>query len=176
MTSVHAAGHADGRERARRRLLEERCGAGLRRQTADPRLPASGRLTAGSSEVPGLLPLHWGPVLDRVLCGRIDLFRRQKHHRTYARTPRLADGKGERGGTLVVRKVGDGEGVMVAEGEVELLQPSANTLGRSGHSFASAASALPSQTLDALHRVRRFKQEPGHAAPFLRSSRNRLTL
>ena len=70
--------------------------------------------TAGSLEV-ARLPLHWGPVLDQVFRGRIDFFRRQEHHCPYARAPRLANGKGERGGTLVVRKVGDGEGVMVAE-------------------------------------------------------------
>ena len=63
------------------------------------------------------LPLHWGPVLDRVLGGRINFFRRQEHHCPYAGAPRLANGKCERGGTLVVRKVGDGEGVMVAEGK-----------------------------------------------------------
>ena len=50
-------------------------------------------------------------------------------------------------------------------GEVEVLQPSPNTLGGSGHGFASTASALASETLDALHRVRRLKQEPWHQAP-----------
>src|SRR5215203_1269356 len=55
---------------------------------------------------------------------------------------------------------------MVAEGEVEVLESSPDTLGGSGHSFASDASALLSQTFDAFHRVRRFKQEPRHQAPF----------
>src|SRR5215203_3716321 len=55
---------------------------------------------------------------------------------------------------------------MVAEGEVEVLESSPDTLGGSGHSFASNASALLSQTFDAFHRVRRFKQEPRHQAPF----------
>ena len=99
------------------------------------------------------LPLHWGPVLDRVLRGRIDFIRRQEHYCPYAGAPRLANGNGERGGTLVVRKVGDGEGVMVAEGEVELFKPSPQTLGGSGYGFPSTASALPSETLNALHRV-----------------------
>jgi hypothetical protein len=121
---------------------------------------------ADISEVAGLFPLHGGPVLDRVPCRRIDFLRRQEHHCTYARAPRLANGKCERGSTLVVRKVGDGEGVMVADGEVEVLKPSRNTLGGSGHGFASTASALPSESLDALHRVRRIKQEPWHNAPF----------
>src|SRR5215218_8680251 len=55
---------------------------------------------------------------------------------------------------------------MVAEGEVEVLESSPDTLGGSRHSFASNASALLSQTFDAFHRVRRFKQEPRHQAPF----------
>src|SRR5215211_8696583 len=55
---------------------------------------------------------------------------------------------------------------MVAEGEVEVLEPSANTLCGFGHGFPSAASALPSETLEALHCVRRFKQKPWHKAPF----------
>src|SRR5919112_3039933 len=55
---------------------------------------------------------------------------------------------------------------MVAKGEVEVLESSPDTLGGSGHSLASYASALLSQTLDAFHRVRRFKQEPRHEAPF----------
>ena len=84
----------------------------------------------------------------------------------HAGASRLANGKGERGGTLVVRKVGDGEGVMLAEGEVEVLEPSPNTLGGSGNGFPSTTSALPSETLEALQRVRRFKQEPWHQAPF----------
>ena len=87
----------------------------------------------------GLLPLHGRPVLDQMLCGRIDFFRRQNHCPSLA--PRLADGKGERGGALIVRKVGDGVGVMVAEGEVEVLEPSPKTLGGSGHGFASTAPA-----------------------------------
>jgi hypothetical protein len=121
------------------------------------------------------LPLHWRPVLNRVLCGRIDFIRRQEHYCPYAGAPRLTNGKGERGGTLVVRKVGDGEGVMVAEGEVEVFEPSTQTLGGSGYGFPSTTSALPSETLEALHRVRRFKQEPWHSAPSLQSSPNRLT-
>jgi hypothetical protein len=120
-------------------------------------------------------PFHWGPVLDRVLGSRVDFFRRQEHHCSYARAPRLTNGECERGGTFVVRKVGDGEGVMVAEGEVEVFESSPNTLSGSGHGFPSTTSALPSETLEALHRVRRFKQEPWHNAPFLRSSPNRLT-
>ena len=95
----------------------------------------------------GLLPLHGRPVLDQMLCGRIDFFRRQKHYCPYARAPCLADGKGERGGALIVGKVGDGVGVMVAEGEVEVLEPSPKTLGGSGHGFPSTAPALPSETL-----------------------------
>src|SRR5215212_7928161 len=55
---------------------------------------------------------------------------------------------------------------MVAECEVEVLESSPDTLGGSGYSFASNASALLSQTFDAFHRVRRFKQEPRHQAPF----------
>ena len=117
-------------------------------------------------EVASLLPLRWGLVLDRVLGGRINFFRRQEHHCPYAGASRLANGKGERGGTLVVRKVGDGEGVMLAEGEVEVLEPSPDTLGGSGNGFPSTTSALPSQTLEALQRVRRFEQEPWHQAPF----------
>jgi hypothetical protein len=70
---------------------------------------------ADSSEVPDLVPLHWGPVPDRVLCGRIDFFRGQEHDCPYGRTARLANGKCERGGALVVRKLGDGESVMVAQ-------------------------------------------------------------
>src|SRR5687767_11673835 len=83
------------------------------------------------------LPLHWGSVLDGVLCGRIDFFRGQQHDCPYAGASRLANGKCERGGTLVVRKVCDGEGVMVAEGEVEVLEPPTNTLGGFGHGFPS---------------------------------------
>jgi hypothetical protein len=112
------------------------------------------------------LPFHWGPVLDRVLGSRVDFFRRQEHHCSYARAPRLTNGECERGGTFVVRKVGDGEGVMVAEGEVEVFESSPNTLSGSGHGFPSTTSALPSETLEALHCVRRFKQEPWHNAPF----------
>jgi hypothetical protein len=129
---------------------------------------------AGSLKV-ARLPLHWGPVLDRVLGGRIDFLGRQEHHCPYAGASGLANGKCERGGTLVVRKVGYGEGVMVAECELEVLEPSPETLGGSGHSFPPTAAALPPETLEALHRVRRFKQEPWHQALLLRSSPNRLT-
>ena len=73
--------------------------------------PGCVRPTAGSLEVARLFPFHRGPVLDRASCGRVDFFRGQKHHCAYARAARLADGEGERGGTLVVRKLGDGEGV-----------------------------------------------------------------
>ena len=33
------------------------------------------------------LPFHWGPVLDRVLRGRIDFIRRQEHYCPYAGAP-----------------------------------------------------------------------------------------
>ena len=58
-----------------------------------------------------LLPLRRGSVLNRALRCRIDLFRRQEHDSPDARAPRLTYRKRERGGTLVVRKVSDGEGV-----------------------------------------------------------------
>src|SRR5215211_5160411 len=64
---------------------------------------------------------------------------------------------------------------MVAEGEVEVLESSPDTFGGSRHSFASNASALLSQTFDAFHRVRRFKQEPRHQAPFSAVLSNSLT-
>jgi hypothetical protein len=88
-----------------------------------------------------------------MLGGRIDFFRRQKHHCPYARAARLANGECESGGTLVVRKVGYGEGIMIAEGEVEVLEPSSHTLGGSGHGFLSTTATLPSETLEALLRV-----------------------
>jgi hypothetical protein len=85
-----------------------------------------------------------------VLGGRIYFFWRQEHDCAYAGAPCLAYGKCECSGTLVVRKVGDSEGVMIAEGEVEVLEASTNTLGRFGNGFLSTASALPSETLQAL--------------------------
>jgi hypothetical protein len=117
-------------------------------------------------EVARLFPLTRWLIFDRALGGRIDLFRGQQHDCPYARAARLANGKRERGGTLVVRKISDSEGVTVAEGEVEMLESSPHALGGSGYGFASIASALPSEALDALHRVRRFKQESRHQAPF----------
>ena len=58
-----------------------------------------------------------------MLGGRIDFFRGQQHHCAYGGAARFAHGKGERGGTLVVRKVGDGEGVMIAERSEQLPDP-----------------------------------------------------
>ena len=67
-----------------------------------------------------------------MLCGRVDFLRRQEHNCPYARAPRLTDRDCERGGARDVRKVGDRKSVMVAESEIELLEPSANTEGGSG--------------------------------------------
>ena len=120
--------------------------------------------TAGSLEV-ARLPLHWGPVLDQVFRGRIDFFRRQEHHCPYARAPRLANGKANAAALSLSGRSATAKASWSPRGEVEVLQPSPNTLGGSGHGFASTASALASETLDALHRVRRLKQEPWHQAP-----------
>jgi hypothetical protein len=94
------------------------------------------------------LPLGWWLVFDRVLRGRIDFFRRQQHECPYTRASRLANGKRDGCSSLIVRKIGDGEGVIIAEGEVKVLKPPSNALNGSSHSFTSAASALASKTLD----------------------------
>jgi hypothetical protein len=84
------------------------------------------------SEVAGFRPLPWGAVVDRVLYGRVDIFRSEKHHCTYAGASRGANGECNGSGTLVVGEVGDDEGVVVAEGEVEALEPSADARRRLG--------------------------------------------
>src|SRR3712207_6887135 len=47
--------------------------------------------------------------------GRIEFFSRQEHDCPYGRAARLTNSKCDGGSTLVVGKVGDGEGVVVAE-------------------------------------------------------------
>jgi hypothetical protein len=116
-----------------------------------------GSPTPDSLKVVRLLPLHWRPVINRALYRRVDFFRRQKDHGPYARSSRLTNGECHGGRTLVVRKVDDGEGVMVAEGEVEVLEPSSSALGSSCHGFASSTSALAPKTFDALNGVRRLE-------------------
>src|SRR4051794_19813002 len=119
------------------------------------------------SEVAGFRPLVWRAVVDRVLYGRVDFFRAEQHHCAYARASRRANGNCNGRGTLVVRQVGNDEGVVVAEGKVEALEPSADALNRPGHGVASTASTRALEALNAFYCVRRFEQELRHLEPRL---------
>ena len=104
-----------------------------------------------------------------------DFLRGQEHHCPYSGAPRLANGECKGCGTLVVRKVGDGEGVMVAEGEVECssrpptLWAALATASRLPLPPWRRRPLTPSVVYDASNK------NLGIKPPILRSSPNRLT-
>jgi hypothetical protein len=75
------------------------------------------------------------------------------------------DGKRDRGGALVIGKVDDDERVALTESEMEALEPPANALGGLRDGVSSTAPTSTLNALDAVQRVRGFKQELGHISP-----------
>ncbi len=88
-------------------------------------------------------------MLHPALRGRVDLFRREQHHRLHRRSTRGVDRQRDGGSALVVGKVDDHVSISIAEREVEALERAADALSDLGDGVASAAA----RALDALDAI-----------------------